>query len=126
MENWLEGVFIVSWRNLFTQKDPANTILQDFIGDKSGHRSYGLEGAIQVELFKISLPEHWFELSCDLPAKRGDYINQNWMRNRNTMEFLSIWEQQSNPDLNSIEFDGIRKKAERALGVKPALVSCPF
>jgi hypothetical protein len=29
---------------------------------------------------------------------RGDYIIQNWMRNRNTIEFLGIWEQLNNPD----------------------------
>ncbi|MDM8549367.1 KilA-N domain-containing protein [Desulfobacterales bacterium HSG2] len=44
-------------------------------------------------------------------AQRGDYIIQNWMRNRNTIEFLGIWEQLNNPDFNSIEFDGIRKQA---------------
>ena len=41
-------------------------------------------------------------------AERGDYIIQNWMRNRNTIEFLGIWEQLNNPEFNSIEFDGIR------------------
>ena len=44
-------------------------------------------------------------------ADRGDYIIQNWMRNRNTIEFLGIWEQLNNPGFNSIEFDGIRNKA---------------
>jgi len=44
-------------------------------------------------------------------AERGDYIIQNWMRNRNTIEFMGIWEQLNNPDFNSIEFDGIRKQA---------------
>ncbi len=43
--------------------------------------------------------------------ERGDYIIQNWMRNRNTIEFLGIWEQLNNPDFNSIEFDGIRHQA---------------
>lgn len=44
-------------------------------------------------------------------AERGDYIIQNWMRNRNTIEFLGIWEQLNNPLFNSIEFDGIRNQA---------------
>lgn len=44
-------------------------------------------------------------------SERGDYIIQNWMRNRNTIEFLGIWEQLNNPDFNSIEFDGIRNQA---------------
>ena len=44
-------------------------------------------------------------------TERGDYIIQNWMRNRNTIEFLGIWEQLNNPGFNSIEFDGIRNQA---------------
>jgi len=44
-------------------------------------------------------------------TRRGDYIIQNWMRNRTTIEFLGIWEQLNNPNFNSIEFDGIRNKA---------------
>ena len=43
--------------------------------------------------------------------ERSDYLIQNWRRNRNTIEFLGIWEQLNNPDFNSIEFDGIRKQA---------------
>ena len=44
-------------------------------------------------------------------AKRTDYIISNWLRNRNTIEFLGIWEHLNNPDFNPIEFDGIRKQA---------------
>ncbi|HPO13596.1 MAG TPA: KilA-N domain-containing protein [Candidatus Hydrogenedentes bacterium] len=44
-------------------------------------------------------------------AERTDYIIQNWLRNRNTIEFLGIWEGLNNPGFNSIEFDGFRKQA---------------
>jgi type I restriction enzyme, S subunit len=44
-------------------------------------------------------------------SERTDYIIMNWMRNRNTIEFLGIWEQLNNPAFNPIEFDGIRKQA---------------
>lgn len=44
-------------------------------------------------------------------SERTDYIIQNWLRNRNTIEFLGIWEQLNNPDFNPIEFDGIRNQA---------------
>jgi len=44
-------------------------------------------------------------------SKRTDYIIQNWLRNRNTIEFLGIWEQLNNPVFNPIEFDGIKKQA---------------
>ena len=35
----------------------------------------------------------------------------NWMRNRNTIEFLGIWEQLFNPYFNPLEFEGFRKEA---------------
>jgi hypothetical protein len=44
-------------------------------------------------------------------AERSDYILQNWMRNRSTIEFMGLWEQFYNPDFNSIEFDGIKNMA---------------
>jgi hypothetical protein len=44
-------------------------------------------------------------------AERTDYLISNWLRNRNTIEFLGIWEQLNNPGFNPIEFDGIRKQA---------------
>ena len=44
-------------------------------------------------------------------AERTDYIIQNWLRNRNTIEFLGIWEQLNNPLFKPIEFDGFKKQA---------------
>ncbi len=44
-------------------------------------------------------------------SQRTDYLIQNWLRNRNTIEFLGVWERLNNPGFNPIEFDGIRKQA---------------
>ena len=44
-------------------------------------------------------------------SERTDYLIQNWLRNRNTIEFLGVWERLNNPDFNPIEFDGIKKQA---------------
>ncbi len=44
-------------------------------------------------------------------AERSDYILQNWMRNRSTIDFVGLWEQFHNPDFNPIEFDGIKNLA---------------
>jgi len=44
-------------------------------------------------------------------ADRSDDLVRNWLRNRNTIEFLGIWEQLNNPDFNSVEFDGIKMLA---------------
>ena len=35
----------------------------------------------------------------------------NWMRNRNTIEFLGIWECLYNPSFKPLEFEGFRKEA---------------
>lgn len=44
-------------------------------------------------------------------AERSDYILQNWLRNRSTIEFIGLWEQIHNPNFNSIEFDGFKNLA---------------
>lgn len=43
--------------------------------------------------------------------QRTDYIIQNWMRSRSTIEYLGVWEQLHNPNFNPIEFDGFRNQA---------------
>ena len=35
----------------------------------------------------------------------------NWMRNRNTIEYLGIWEALNNPNFNPLEFEGFRNQA---------------
>ena len=39
------------------------------------------------------------------------FIIQNWLRNRNTVEFLGVWEQIHNPDFNRGEFAAFRSQA---------------
>ena len=40
----------------------------------------------------------------------SDHI-RNWMRNRNTVEFLGMWETSNNPGFKPFEFDTFRKQA---------------
>ena len=35
----------------------------------------------------------------------------NWMRNRNTIEYLGMWESLYNPDFKPLEFEGFKKEA---------------
>lgn len=46
-----------------------------------------------------------------LRAKDGDFFFSNWLRNRNTVEFLGIWERLNNPNFNCAEFDIIKSQA---------------
>jgi hypothetical protein len=44
-------------------------------------------------------------------AEHTDDLIRNWLRNRNTLEFLGIWERLNNPGFNPVEFDGIKSQA---------------
>ncbi len=44
-------------------------------------------------------------------TQEANEIIRNWLRNRNTIEFLGIWEKIHNNDFKPIEFDGFRKQA---------------
>ena len=46
-----------------------------------------------------------------LKAKDGDFFISDWLRNRNTVEFLGIWETVHNPHFNSGEFATIKSQA---------------
>ena len=43
--------------------------------------------------------------------KRTDHVLQNWMRNRNTIEFLGLWETLNDQDFKPLEFEGFKKQA---------------
>lgn len=43
--------------------------------------------------------------------ERADHVIQNWMRNRNTVEFLGIWERLNNANFNPLEFEGFRTRS---------------
>ena len=44
-------------------------------------------------------------------SEAGSLIVENWLRNKNTLEFLSVWEEMYNPGFNSLEFEGIKSEA---------------
>lgn len=41
----------------------------------------------------------------------GSTLIDAWLRNKDTIEFLGVWERINNPGFNSVEFDGIRLEA---------------
>ncbi len=42
---------------------------------------------------------------------QSDDVIKNWLRNRNTIELLGLWEQIHNLEFNPVEFDGFRNQA---------------
>lgn len=53
----------------------------------------------------------FISLTDMLKAKDGEFFISDWLRNRNTVEFLGIWESVFNPDFNYGEFATIRSQA---------------
>ena len=60
---------------------------------------------------KIIDNDNYISLTDMLKAKDGDFFISDWLRNRNTVEFLGIWESIYNPMFNYGEFAIIKSKA---------------
>lgn len=48
------------------------------------------------------------------PFEPKDVV-KNWMRQKNTIEYLGLWEKLYNPDFKGVEFDPLLKQAARQM-----------
>ena len=68
----------------------------------------------EISVQWISERDDFISLTDIAKLKDSDnprYIIQNWLRNRNTIEFLGVWESLYNPSFNRVEFDAFRSQA---------------
>ena len=63
-----------------------------------------------ITVLKIN-EEDYISLTDMLKAKDGGFFVADWLRNRNTLEFIGIWEKVFNPDFNYGEFALIKSQA---------------
>lgn len=82
-----------------------------------------------VKQIKTTLQAKGLQIAVHTATNQADYISltdiakyksdapddvvKNWMRNRETIEFLGLWEQLNNPGFKPVEFDGFRAAAGR-------------
>jgi len=68
---------------------------------------------IEIVLYKKDEEEYisLTDMAKFKDAKRTNYIIQNWLRTRNSIEFLGLWEQFHNPKFKRIEFDAFKNEA---------------
>jgi len=67
---------------------------------------------IMVQGERITITkDDYISLTDMLKAKDGDFFISDWLRNRNTVEYLGIWERIHNPDFNYGEFALIKSQA---------------
>ncbi|HDL1592117.1 TPA: KilA-N domain-containing protein, partial [Mannheimia haemolytica] len=55
--------------------------------------------------------EDYINLTDMLRAKDGDFFISDWLRNRNTLEYIGIWEEMNNPNFNYGEFATIKNQS---------------
>ena len=63
-----------------------------------------------ITVIKVN-DEDYISLTDMLKAKDGDFFVTDWLRNRNTLEYIGIWEKFNNPDFNYGEFAVIKSQA---------------
>lgn len=67
-----------------------------------------------IQIYTEDFKNDYISLTDIAKYKNTDdprFVIQNWMRNRNTMEYIGLWEVLNNPDFNRVQFDTFRNEA---------------
>ena len=92
--------------------EPVNYLLVlskiDF--SKRGEMSKIFVKDTEINVARIN-EEDYICLTDMLKAKDGDFFITDWLRNRNTLEYIGIWEKVYNPNFNYGEFATIRNQS---------------
>lgn len=68
----------------------------------------------EIGIYTTNFEDEFISLT-DIAKYRNEddprFVIQNWMRNRNTIEFLAVWEELHNPDFNRVQFEAVRNEA---------------
>ena len=65
---------------------------------------------VEINVTKFN-DEDYICLTDMMVAKDGDFFVTDWLRNKNTLEYIGIWEKVYNPDFNYGEFSIIKNQA---------------
>ena len=68
---------------------------------------------VSIQVFTNDYVNDYISLT-DIARYKSDEPNdviRNWMRNRDTIEFLGLWETLNNPDFKPVEFEGFKNEA---------------
>ena len=67
-----------------------------------------------IQVYTEDFKNDYISLTDIAKYKNSDdprFVIQNWMRNRNTLEFIGLWEALNNPNFNRVQFDTFRNEA---------------
>lgn len=69
---------------------------------------------IDIGIYTTNFENEFISLT-DIAKYRNEddprFVIQNWMRNRNTIEFLGVWEELHNRDFNRVQFEAVKNEA---------------
>ncbi len=69
---------------------------------------------LAIQVYTEDFKNDYISLTDIAKYKNNDdprFVIQNWMRNRNTLEYIGLWEILNNPDFNRVQFDTFRNEA---------------
>jgi len=66
---------------------------------------------VEISVIKVGGEDYISLTDMVREIENGSALIEKWLRNKNTIEFLGIWEEMYNPDFNSPEFGGIMAEA---------------
>ena len=69
---------------------------------------------IDIGIYTSDFKNEYISLTDIAKYRNSDdprFIIQNWMRNKNTIEFLAVWEELHNPNFNRVQFEAVRNEA---------------
>ena len=69
---------------------------------------------VDIRLYTSDFENEFISLTDIAKYRNSDdprFVIQNWMRNRNTIELLAVWETLHNPDFNRVQFEAVRDEA---------------
>ncbi len=69
---------------------------------------------IDINIYTIDFENDYISLTDIAKKREGEYpgyVIQNWMRGKNTISFLGLWENFHNPNFNCLEFEAIKNEA---------------
>ena len=92
--------------------EPVNyrLVLSKIDFSKRGEMSKIFVKDTEINVSRIN-EEDYICLTDMLKAKDGDFFITDWLRNRNTLEYIGIWEKVYNPNFNYGEFATIRNQS---------------
>ena len=69
---------------------------------------------IEIGIYTTDYENEFISLTDIAKYRNTDdprFVIQNWMRNRNTIEFLGVWEHLHNPDFNRVQFEAVKNES---------------